>query len=185
MRYEAREKAEKRAEAAEAEVKRIKQMSLGSIYKEAQDRLEAAEARLGEATARIETNARLIALLEQEKRQACWYENAEHEGEKGRLEANAATERTLRLSLEGERNAAEARVRELEEDGRRVREIMNEEIACVRRDREALKAELAAKEAVTIEWCATVADRIDSVNGIGAAIRAIKEPAAAPPAASE
>lgn len=37
-----------RAAAAEAEVKRIKQMSLGSIYKEATDRLDAAEARVRE-----------------------------------------------------------------------------------------------------------------------------------------
>jgi hypothetical protein len=44
-----------RAAAAEAEVKRIKQMSLGSIYKEATDRLDAAEARVRELMAKIDS----------------------------------------------------------------------------------------------------------------------------------
>jgi len=85
-------------------------------------RAEAAEARLGEATARIETDARLIASLEAEKQQAIWYENAEHSAEKELLEA---------------------RVRELEVDCA----IRLDSLDWYNREHDRLKAELAvAKE---------------------------------------
>jgi hypothetical protein len=94
---------------------------------------------------------------------------------------DAATERTLRLSLEGERNAAEARVRELKDEIDRLQTV----ICCEQDRRDAI-------EAATIERCAKLADG-ESLLSIGVspsmerieiatAIRALaKQPLTSPP----
>jgi hypothetical protein len=87
--------------------------------------------------------------------------------------------------------AAEALAR-LQRDTVRERETLLEEAEARMREleRKIEVQEMAMDTARSIweqriERCAKVADRIDSVNGIGDAIRALKEPTAAPPTPAE
>jgi chromosome segregation ATPase len=135
------------------------------------DRAEVAEARVREQAQEIERLTREVAWIEpfklSAKNNASFYDQMKERAE-----------------------VAEARVQEIDGilDVLGIRDAEYDSVCYVKGlvDRiEQIHSEIAEREAATIERCAELADRIDTVNGIGDAIRALKDPTAAPPEPSE
>jgi chromosome segregation ATPase len=145
---------------------------LNEVWHPSEQAARNAEARAEAAEAKVAEQAREIERLTAEAKD--WHDAASalngdvtELGQRAEAaEARADTERTLRLSLEGERNAAEARVRELKDEIDRLQTV----ICCEQDRRDAI-------EVATIERCAAIVGD----HRVAARIRALAKESLTPP----